>query len=149
MQTQYKEVNITFRTDEPFIYFIYGKDDELLYIGHTDDLNKKAFSFPFEYEKITGYYFPFRWVVEDEVDALIVARKPTRCRPRYGLKLSNLKDWIKEKTGAKFKRSEWKEWLKKIDEGDIYIYEGEAYITSLGREILKNDILEEYGTRDF
>lgn len=143
-----KEVNITFPKKDPFIYFIYGKNDDLLFIGYTEDLNKKAFVFPFEYEKITGYYYPFRPVIEDEVDSLIIKRKPKYCRPRYGLKLTNLRHWIKEKTGMKFKKSEWKELFSTVEDDEIYIYEGEPYISLMGRNGLLYEIEDKYGTRN-
>lgn len=146
---EFKEIDITFRNDSPFIFFIYGEDEELLYIGYTEDINKKAFIFPFEYRKITGYFFPFRPAVQDEVDSLILTRKPKYCKPRFGMKMSNLKEWVKSKTGIKFSRKEWKQIVSEINPGDIYIFENEAYITQLGREQLLLEIdIDDNGTRN-
>lgn len=144
---EFKEIDITYKTDLPFIFFIYSGNGELLYIGYTDDLNKKAFIFPFEYAKITGYYYPFRPAVQDEVDRLILTRKPKHCKPRFGMKLSNLKDWVKSKTGIKFSRKDWKQIVSVINPGDIYMFENEPYITQLGREQLLLD-LDDNGTRN-
>lgn len=143
-----KEIDITFPVGRPFIFFVY-LGDELRYIGCTEDLNKKAFIFPFEYDRITGYFYEYPWVIEDEVDKLILERKPTMCKPRYGLKLSNLKDWVKQKLKIRFSKGEWKEICRNhIGEDDVYIYDGEAYITKNARETLLLSINPKYGTRN-
>lgn len=110
---------------------------ELRYIGYTDDLNKKSFSFPFEYSRITGYYYDFRYDVHDYVDSLIVERKPTQCSPRYGIMEKNLRKYLKEQLHKSFSLKEY----KKIKESylypdDFFIYDGISYIKENSKDEL-------------
>lgn len=133
---QFKERNITFPVGDPFVFFIY-LGDELRFIGYTEDLNKKSFTFPFEYDRITGYFYPFRPVIRDYIDELVLERKPTFCKPRYGLKESNLRKYIKESTGvALSKKAIEKIKEETLSDNDYFTYEGERYIKELGRGMI-------------
>lgn len=132
----YKEVDITFKVGLPFVFFIY-KGDELRYIGYTDDLNKKSFSFPFDYDRIAGYYYDFRYDVHDYVDALIIERKPTMCSPRYGIMEKNLRKYLKEVLHRAFTIKDY----RKIKEtylypDDFFVYNGVSYIKENSKDEL-------------
>ena len=58
-----------------FIFLLLDKDERLLYIGSTSDVNKKAFDFGFEYEKIKGFYYKYTDIGE-VADELINRYKP-------------------------------------------------------------------------
>ena len=58
-----------------FIFLLLDKDERLLYIGSTDDVNKKAFDFGFEYESIKGFYYKYQDIGE-VADKLINRYKP-------------------------------------------------------------------------
>lgn len=58
-----------------FIFLLLDKAERLLYIGSTDDVNKKAFDFGFEYESIKGFYYKYPDIGE-VTDTLINRYKP-------------------------------------------------------------------------
>lgn len=132
----YKEVDITFKVGLPFVFFIY-KGDELRYIGYTDDLNKKSFSFPFDYDRIAGYYYDFRYDVHDYVDALIIERKPTMCSPRYGIMEKNLRKYLKEVLHRTFPIKDYRQ-IKEmyLCPDDFFVYNGVSYIKENSKDEL-------------
>lgn len=132
----YVEKDITFPTGKPFVFFIY-LGDELRYIGCTENLNKRGFIFPFEFDRITGYYYDLAVDVHDYVDSLIIERKPTMCAPRYGMMEKNLRKYLKEQFGRFFPISEYRR-IKQdyLTDDDFYTYNGIRYIKELSRETL-------------
>lgn len=59
-----------------FVFFVYD-NDKLLYIGYTEDIDKKSFNFDFEYDKIEGYYFDKSYVdIDSYIDDLVIELKP-------------------------------------------------------------------------
>lgn len=58
-----------------FIFLLLDKDERLLYIGSTTDVNKKAFDFGFDYESIKGFYYKYPDIGE-VADTLINRYKP-------------------------------------------------------------------------
>lgn len=139
---EFKERDITFPVGDPFVFFVYlGK--ELRFIGYTEDLNKKSFSFQFEYDRITGYFYPFRQVIRDYIDELILERKPAFCKPRYGLKESNLRKFIKESIGIVFSKKAIEDIKEEyLSNDDYYTFGGERYIKEFSKETMLMSLTE-------
>lgn len=80
-----------------FIFFIFGKENQILYIGCTDDVNKKSFDFGFDYESIKGFYYKYHDIGEVS-DTLINKYKPCyNTRYLYHVKRVNAGAYINRK----------------------------------------------------
>lgn len=114
-------IDITFKKGR-FIFFVYDADDVLLYIGWTDDLNKKSFNFNFDYAKIKGYYYSFP-DIDARVDDLIMELNPrhNKC----------LRSYVKLQTGKEYVNNE----LEKRGLKHITLPRFKKLIASLGIEV--------------
>lgn len=58
----------------PFVFIMRDKDGTPLYVGGTQNIDRKSFNYRFQYSYITGYYYDFP-DFEDEIDRAICSHK--------------------------------------------------------------------------
>ena len=131
-----------------FVYIVRDKDGKALYVGGTSNIDKKSFSFSYEYSSITGYYYEFP-DFEDEIDRVICKLNPVYNKSLHSFRTK--KQWMIEtkaifaKYGLPFRKAEKELFNEYLSDMDYFLFRGDAYFSDMDARIAIYDMLECYG----
>lgn len=142
-----KEISIYFPPGQ-FIYTVWDANGQPLYVGGTENINGKSFSFGYPFANITGYYYKFPDFT-DEIDREICNKKPrynTYLRSSYTRQ--QIESYIRRhfyQRNIPFRAAEKNKIGSMLCECETIEFKGELYYSSMDRDIALYEMLEDYG----